>query len=81
MIFKKAGCSLGSGRMIWIRRAHFDGWIPLQALLKIIADLHHRVGNPTVLNVDVALLLQIREQVNDLWDGQCLWWQVMESSP
>ena len=41
-------------RPIRVRRAHLDRRILLQALLEVIDNLHHRIGDPTILDENVV---------------------------
>src|SRR3954451_21444342 len=60
-------------RCVRIGRADFDWRISLQAGLQLIDNFYHWVGDPRVLGTDIALLLEIGEQVDDFRQRKLLW--------
>jgi hypothetical protein len=52
--------------------AEFDREVFLEALLHLADDFHHRVGDPTVVGADVALLLAVGEQIDNFGQWKLL---------
>ena len=56
----------GLGRLVWIRRAELDRRVLLEARLQLADDSHGGIGDPGVVSRNVALLLSVGEQIDDL---------------